>query len=246
MIAKESYWTGRKHSSITKQKIKDSKIKYNKEHPEIYNIISIATKKGMDKPGVKEELRKQFLGVKHTKEHNQKIKDALNLPEVKIKHKNSYTEEVREKISIGVKKSFINNPYLREISRQTLTKLMKSKAFRKKSIYSIRNTSPTKPEIIVDNILKLHSLNFEFVGNSKFWINYKDNNFNPDFINKKDKLIIEVFGWYWHTNKEAKMRDKLRLEAYKKYGYKTLVIWVEDKYDKNSFENKILNFVKND
>ena len=194
-LKENSYWKGKKLTKKHIQKITENHWdkKDTEDVKKIKEKISEKTKIGMDKPEVKEKLRNQFLGTTLTTEHIQKIKDALNFPEIKKKHIGSYTIEIRKKISDRVKNAFINNPNLREISRRTLTKLMKNKKFRQKSIYSIRNTSPTKPEIVVDNILKKHNLGFEFVGNGKFWINYKNNNFNPDFINKKNKTIISFW-----------------------------------------------------
>jgi very-short-patch-repair endonuclease len=79
---------------------------------------------------------------------------------------------------------------------------------------------------------------FKYIGNGKFWIQ----NFNPDFIDKKRKLIIEMFGDYWHNRKETKLIDKIRLKTYKENGYKTLIIWEHELKNTDSIKNKIKHF----
>ena len=63
--------------------------------------------------------------------------------------------------------------------------------------------------------------NFKYVGDGKIFLN----RFCPDFINKKSKKIIELYGDYWHNKTDAILRDKRRIKTYKKHGYDTLVIW---------------------
>jgi G:T-mismatch repair DNA endonuclease (very short patch repair protein) len=70
--------------------------------------------------------------------------------------------------------------------------------------------------------------------------------FVPDEINHEIKVIIEVFGDLYHCNpKKYKnpdvfisatkrtvgqqwARDKIKLDAYKEYGYTTIVVWESD------------------
>jgi len=81
---------------------------------------------------------------------------------------------------------------------------------------------PNKPEKIVIDIIEKNNFSFKYVGNGTFWI---DSSFNPDFIDIDKKLIIEVFGDYWHNIPKARIRDKKRLKAYSDWGYRTLIIW---------------------
>lgn len=65
--------------------------------------------------------------------------------------------------------------------------------------------------------------------------------FNPDFINVNyQKKIIEFYGDYWHKN--TKKRDKQRIETYKNFGYKTLIVWEHELDNKDRLKEKILNF----
>jgi very-short-patch-repair endonuclease len=80
--------------------------------------------------------------------------------------------------------------------------------------------------------------NFEYVGNGKFWIE----RFNPDFIDIKNKKIVELYGDYWHKLSGYKERDKRRLIVYKNNGYKTLVIWEHELKNLDILNKKILIF----
>lgn len=103
-------------------------------------------------------------------------------------------------------------------------------------IFNIRK--PTSPERLIIRLIKENNLPFNYVGDGKIWFE----RFNPDFLSKNPKHIIEIFGDYWHKNTQE--RDKLRLETYNKYGYKTLVIWEHELKDLPSVLNKIQEFIK--
>lgn len=105
---------------------------------------------------------------------------------------------------------------------------------------------PNKPEKLIIKIIRENNLYFYYVGDGKIWFIGITQHFNPDFINKEKKLIIELFGDYWHNRKDSKIRDIERLETYSKYGYKTLIIWDYELKNPESVLNKIKEFVKND
>jgi len=102
------------------------------------------------------------------------------------------------------------------------------------------NLKPNKPEKLLNKILyKLFPREYKYVGNGKVLLN----GFNPDFINVNgQKKIIERYGDYWHTVKGAKEKDKRRIKTYKKYGYKTLVIWEHELEELDSLLLKLHNF----
>jgi len=65
--------------------------------------------------------------------------------------------------------------------------------------------------------------------------------FVPDFISiKGEKRIVELFSDYWHRNTEKK--DRERIKAYKKNGYRTLIIWEHELKDEDKILNKMLQF----
>lgn len=79
--------------------------------------------------------------------------------------------------------------------------------------------SPNKAEALLNRILKTNfPREWKFVGDGKVIIEGKC----PDFININGrKLIIELFGKYWHDDSEVEPRKRL----FAKYGYKTLILW---------------------
>lgn len=121
-------------------------------------------------------------------------------------------------------------------------KLWKNKKFREKTLkasFEGRKISPNKPKTTLQKLLKhLFNNKYKFVGGGYTWIG----GFNPDFINFKSKKIIEMYGDYWHNLKNAKKKNKLRLKTYKKYGYKTLIIWEKELKNIEEVKEKILKF----
>ena len=105
-------------------------------------------------------------------------------------------------------------------------------------------SNPNKPEKIIINLIQENNLSFNYVGDGKIWFTGKTTHFNPDFLSKNPRHIIEVFGNYWHNLPKMKIKDLERLETYKKYGYKTLVIWEHELKNLNEVLNKIKEFVK--
>lgn len=98
---------------------------------------------------------------------------------------------------------------------------------------------PTKPEIQLKNILKdLLPRQYKYVGDGKIIIS----GFNPDFINKKNKKIIEMYGDYHHNLPKVKQRDLRRKKEYKKEGYQLLIIWQKELKNIKKVKNKILKF----
>jgi G:T-mismatch repair DNA endonuclease (very short patch repair protein) len=124
-----------------------------------------------------------------------------------------------------------NKPETKEKIRQKLIQRLKDGKY---------NLKPNNPEKIVINLIQQNNLNFIYVGDGKEWLE----RFNPDFINKEQKIIIEVFGDYWHSLSNYKKRDKEKLEIYKKMGYKTLVIWEHELKNPAIIINKIKDFVR--
>jgi G:T-mismatch repair DNA endonuclease (very short patch repair protein) len=97
---------------------------------------------------------------------------------------------------------------------------------------------PNKPEAILNNLIKNINLNYTY--NDSININ----GFVPDFIDIKNKKIIEMFGDYWHNKLGAYNKDRRRKYHYKKYGYKTLVIWEHELKNTDKVKQKLINFTK--
>ena len=115
---------------------------------------------------------------------------------------------------------------------------------RSKAIMKSLHITPNKPESKLIELLNKHyPKEYEFVGDGKVIIE----GCNPDFINVNGKkYIIEVFGLYWHNNKNTKYNatEKGRIELFAKYGYSTLVIWEKEFKDEAKLLIKIGEFHK--
>jgi len=105
--------------------------------------------------------------------------------------------------------------------------------------------APNKPETLLFNLFKISlPKEYKFVGNNKIVID----TFNPDFINcNGQKKIIELFGCYWHKCQQCgfgngKKVDNRKLKVYKKYGYKTLIIWEHELKQPEQVIAKIMEF----
>lgn len=102
-------------------------------------------------------------------------------------------------------------------------------------------TSPNKPETSVLNILnELYPNEWKFTGDGQVIID----GLNPDFINTNGKkLIIEVFGDYWHRQNVKPYRvNEGRVDVYAQFGYKTLIIWERETKNKELLKQKIQEF----
>ena len=82
-----------------------------------------------------------------------------------------------------------------------------------------RKTIPEKELEKLLNIILPHQ--YKYVGDGSILIEF----FNPDFINKDNNKIIEMFGDYWHNRPEIKKRDYYRFRVFKRNNYRTLVVW---------------------
>ena len=128
---------------------------------------------------------------------------------------------------IKAKQSWKNPKFRKLMTKQLLNN-------QQKAIQGLR-LHPNKPEKILITILPD---SFTFVGNGKVMIS----RFNPDFIDIKNKRIVELYGDYWHNLKSYKERDKRRALEYKKEGYKLLIIWEHELKDITKVKQKINNF----
>lgn len=113
----------------------------------------------------------------------------------------------------------------------------------RKNMMAGMNLRPNKPETIVLNILDAnYPSQWKYTGDGQIIIG----GLNPDFINVNgQKLIIECFGDYWHTQKLKPYRvNEGRVDVYAEYGYKTLIIWERETKNIDALKHKISSFVR--
>jgi len=85
---------------------------------------------------------------------------------------------------------------------------------------------PTLPEVRFIGMRFKYRLPYTYVGNGKIWINH----LNPDFIHDTKKIVLEIFGSYWHdksinSHVDLQNTEDWRREQYAQAGYELIVIW---------------------
>jgi len=125
---------------------------------------------------------------------------------------------------------------------RVLTGLRESMPYRK-----YQSKKPNRPE---SQLLGLLDTNFpeewRYTGDGSFTLGY----YIPDFVNcNGKKLVIELFGEYWHGKRGKKKRqvkwDKTeegRKEVYKSFGFDCLVIWGDELKDPEKVIAKVRSF----
>jgi G:T-mismatch repair DNA endonuclease (very short patch repair protein) len=177
-------------------------------------------------------------GYVHTKETREKIRVG--------NEGKKYSKESREKMrrsAIGRFCSEETKEKLREITKQ----LWQDTEYSKKTLVGL-DMHPNKPETYLFNLLQelcpnLFKLN---VCGEVAIINGKI----PDFVCEEKKLLIELFGDYWHSEKCSKRNNQKhvtpeeRINLFKPFGYRTLVIWEKELGDLPSLQTRISSFVE--
>jgi len=198
-------------------------------------------------PEAKQKMSKSAKGRKDSEETKKKKSIAHNRPETKRKNSEAHigkkhSDESRRKMSISQ-----NKPET----------LQKNRDRRAKQVFPKEDT---KPEKIVQTILKKYEINFEKHFNFKL---KNGRNHQADIIIEPN-YVIEVFGDYWHFNpkkydgesiqkmrkkeikvKEVWQEDKDIINGMKEQDYNVLVVWeseLKDELEKTT--KKILKFVK--
>ncbi len=216
----------------------------NKHHSEEAKRKIGQANKGIKKLWLSERNKSKEMREIVSKTHKNKIPWNKGIP---------CTDERKENIrnSLKGKKHFWNKgvPHSKETRKKMsdaqkgklkpyMSKLNRDPEFIKKRLKGLIKR-PTKPEIILNDLLKKNNFPYKYVGDGKVIIKY----FNPDFINYNgQKKVIEMFGDYWHNREDSKRRDKLRLKAYSDYGYDTLIVWEHELNKPEILIDKIRKF----
>ena len=185
--------------------------------------------------------------VRYIKNHHQKterVREILRYKNKKInlgkKFSQSHKDKISENVSISRKKLFAegkltawNKGIPRNLKDKlkisnSVMRLWKDKNYRKNWENGMKNKViilPSSLEKRFIEIIKLYSLPFRYVGNGYTFIGGKC----PDFIDFKQKKIIEINGDYWHRGDDP---DE-RINHFAKYGYKTMIISSNDRKFRN-------------
>ena len=247
--------TGKKKgpcSEETKKKLREKRE--GKTYEEIYG-----DKAEEQKSKRKYSMKGKNIGpqtVEHIRKRSESHRGTKHGPmNVKTKNKirETWTIERREKKKQELEKGEAKriNKYrkgLTELGRQSLkrrqTENWKNPEYQRKQQEAIHNKGPNGSESVILSILdKRYSNEWKFTGDKSFWIDGK----NPDFINVNgQKKLMEFFGWR-HTEKSTgvsnEVHEEKRIAHFRKWGWKTLVIWQMELKNIKEVENKIRNFI---
>lgn len=253
MLGSKNHFYGKHHSEKTKTKL--SKINTGKIiSDEVKNKISDTMIKRYSIKEVRDKLKGSIpwnKGKTLSCITRQKLSDKSKGKILSESHKKHIGEKIKGKKHKEETKEKIRLKNLGKIrSLETREKLRKNMIYRFKNDKNFQEKykkgllrKPNKPETILINLLtKIIPEKFEYVGDYSTWIDGK----NPDFINKKERKIIEYFGGHWHdfeiTLKSRKEHEEERICHFQKNGYKTLIIWDKEIDDIDNLIVKILEF----
>jgi len=235
---------GKKHSKETLEKFSAMRkgVKFSEEHKRKLsesqkgkhhtpqnsfkkgNTINVGRRHSEE---VKARMSKSAMGKIVSEETRKKISEWHKGKPLSQEHRKKlsimgkgriFTKEHREKMSRAKKMSWKNPEFCKMMGRAWGAKL-------------------NKPETAMLNLLNnLYPGEWKYTGDFSFAINGKC----PDFVNcNGQKLIVEVWGDYWHKGENPKDREAI----FEPFGYKTLIIWEHELKHMESTIKKIRTFV---
>lgn len=248
-IGKIPWIAGKHHTEATKQKISEKKVGcvgwthgLTKETDTRILAISLRhtgwhhTVESKEKISGATKGRPSWIKGKH---HSDETRERLSKTN-KGKHHSFETRKKMSENRRGSNNSFYGKRHTIELKRKLselrkgkhypkLSEAKKGKHYPKLSEAHTRamkegkyNLKPTQPEKKFTEICAKYNLPFKYVGDGKFWIE----NVNPDFVESNGrKMVVEIYGDYWHNRLDNIERDKHRVTILKKYGWKLLVLW---------------------
>lgn len=213
-------------------------------------------------PELKAKRSKALMGNKNASgfHHTKEWKNRMSIIQKGIKHASptiatraklsecnigkTLSEETKRKIGIASREHWQNNDIraktIKGIRKLWMNPLFKETQLKKMSL--ALNVKPNKPEQILLALLNKISPNeWAFVGDGQLIIGGK----KPDFWDGDNKLV-ELFGDYWH-GKRARCYEETeegRIKLFKRYGYKTLVIWEGELKTPHSVLSKIQEYIR--
>lgn len=223
--------TGKKHSEETRRKMSNAQSgekhhMWGKKHTEVAKLKMSQTRKGVPSPKK---------GVRVSEETKKKMSDAFRGRKLSEEHKAKLTAKLKGRpVSLTTRKKIAKN------NSETHKKKWADPVFHKEQQSKMmrgRHTRPNKPEIeLLELLQKLYPNDWKYVGDGNLVIAGK----NPDFVNVNGKkLLIELFGDYWHRNDSPRKRAAV----FKPFGFRTLVIWQHELKNKTNVIRRIRRFV---
>lgn len=265
-IGKNAYCSRECRYSSAKQKgigkamgLGQKGVKFSEEHKRKISeankgkIFSLETRKKMSIAAKKrianrpKGYKSHMIGKKLSAETRAKISAANKGRKMPIAVRKKISERnIGRKSPDSVRKAVAlanKNRVWKQSSRDSISKKFKeywkSEEFVKK-IQESRAIKPNKPEKKILNLLdRIYPNEWKYTGDFSFMVDGK----SPDFTNcNGKKLLIEHYGTYWHRGDDPEDRKAI----FRKFGYRTLVIWENELKDSIALETTIKDFVESD
>ncbi len=198
-------------------------------------------------PKVQEKQRQGQLRAWKTEARHKK-RNAYNQTDAGKRRNAQFGEQAKTRLTEPMHNSKIraklvkalNTPECRAKKRKNTLALWKDPEYAKK-VCGAKYICPNKAEL---NLLSYLPVGWEFVGDGKLVISGK----MPDFVNRENKQVIEMFGDYWHsekfTHQSCEVHEAQRIQLFKDNGWKTLIIWERELSDPTSLVEKLHSFLK--
>jgi very-short-patch-repair endonuclease len=219
------------YSEETLKRMSEYRRKINKEkHPWFGRHHTDISKKQMSESGKKKKLSEA-----HKKKIGEKSKGR------------KWSLETRDKMK-KARVGWHHKIETKQKQSELLKKLWRDPEYIKKQLNS-HNIFPNKPETVIIDVLSEQLPNmWKFSGDFSVWVDGK----NPDFVNENEKLIIEMFGDFWHGEKHRRHNysdfstnyehELQRIQHFEKNGYRCLVIWEHELENIEKVKEKIKLF----
>ena len=197
---------------------------------------------GRERP---EEVRKKISLTHKTRQVNlgRKISEETKLKLRQANLGKKLSEETKQKLQLIGKGRIVSNETKIKMSLSKKGKTPWNKGIpmspaQLKKVMLANSVKPNKLEVLLGNMLdEWYPNEFKFVGDGQVVIGGKC----PDFINVNGKkLIIELFGDYWHRNDNPEERIKI----FEPYGFKAIVIWEKELKNIPLLYSKLQHFIK--
>jgi len=120
---------------------------------------------------------------------------------------------------------------MKEFNYDAAERIKKRNAFSQANRRPIRRPGPNKVEW---KLWKILGPSFAYTGDGS----YKIDNLRPDFISKTRKLVIEVYGNYWHKN-ETIEKTMHRINRFNRQGWRVIIIWEDEVHDPIKLSRKL-------
>lgn len=242
LVGKKAYRYGKKHTSEALEKMRKPR---SQQFRETMRLVAL------NRPSMSQEARAKInrnrRGVPRTEETKAKIrvgnlgKQRSEEQKARMRGKRApFTEEAKTNMSEARKLQWQDSKYrngaIQSIRLRWQNPEYKDRVIRLQRLG--RQIKPNKLELQLQAILdELCPGKWAFVGDGQLIIGGK----NPDFMNVNGtKEVIELFGDFWHQGEDPQDR----INHFRQYGFRCLVIWESELNQLKELLNKIDNFFK--